>query len=322
MRSNIFSWLKKELPRIQRNVLLSRHTTFQIGGRADYFLLVTKEKEILHAIKVAKALGLPVFVMGGGSNLLVSDKGVRGLVVKNQVKKPMVLKKDTIVEAPGGIVFGDVVKFSIGKSLQGLEWAGGLPGTFGGAIRGNAGAFGGEIKDTILSVRALDRKLVLRKLSNKQCGFSYRSSIFKRENWVVLSASVKLKKGDKQKLKEISDSRINYRKEKHPLEYPNAGSVFKNVAVKDLALKFQKEFADKVKQDPFPIVPSAWFIIGAGLAGKQVGQAQISQKHSNYIVNRGGAKAKDVLALIETVKNKVKAKYGIMLEVEIQFIGS
>src|SRR3989344_4091547 len=305
-----FEMLKKELPGVKKQVPLAAHTTFNIGGPAEYFLPATTQKEILRAIRTAKKIKLPVFVMGGGSNLLVSDSGVRGVV----------LKKNNVVEAPAGAVLGKVIDFSISKSLQGLEWAGGLPGTFGGGIRGNAGAFGGEMKDTIVSVRALDDQFNLRKLSNGESGFSYRSSIFKRKNWVVLSAQVKLKKGNKKKLKEISNSRKDYRKEKHPLEYPNAGSVFKNVAVKDLAPIFQSEFADKVKQDPFPIVPAAWFIIGAGLAGKKVGRAQISQKHSNYIVNLGGAKAKDVLALIDMVKNNVKNKYGIVLEMEVQYL--
>lgn len=322
MRDKIFELLKKEFPRIKKNVLLRNYTTFKIGGPAEYFLLALREKEILHAIKIAKKLKLTIFVMGGGSNLLVSDKGVLGLVVKNNVSSPMILKKHNIVEAPAGIVFGKVVDFSINKSLQGLEWAGGLPGTFGGAIRGNAGCFGAETKDVILSVRALDNGLVLKKVSNAKCGFSYRSSIFKRENWTVLSASVKLKKGDKKKLKVISDSHKSYRSQKHPLEYPNAGSIFKNVAVKELSLKFQKVFADKVKEDPFPIVPAAWFIIGAGLAGKKIGQAQISSKHSNYIVNLGGATAQDVIRLINLVQNKVKGKYGVILEPEVQFIGN
>ncbi len=168
-------------------------------------------------------------------------------------------------------------------------------GTFGGAVRGNAGAFGGEMKDSILYVNILDKNLKIKKLSNKQSEFSYRSSIFKKQNLIILSAGVKLKKGEGEILKGVAESHINYRKEKHPLEYPSAGSVFKNVDVDTLPLEFQKEFSDKVKQDPFPIVPAAWFIIGAGLTGKQVGQAQISKKHSNYIVNLGGAKAKDVL---------------------------
>lgn len=316
----IFETLKKELPNLQKNVLLKEHTTFNIGGPAEYFLLSLEEKEIMHAIKTARKLRLPIVVMGGGSNLLVGDAGIRGLVVKNQVAGPMVLMKHNVIEAPAGIVFSDLVAFSIDKSLEGLQWAGGLPGTFGGAIRGNAGAFGGEIKDAILSVRALDHKLHVKKLSNAQCQFSYRSSIFKRENWVVLSASVKLKKGDKEKLQEVSHSHINYRSQKHPLEYPNAGSVFKNVDVKILSPKFQTLFSDKIKKDPFPIVPAAWFIIGAGLAGKKIGQAQISEKHSNYIVNLGGAKAQDVLELIKLVKATVKTKYGIELEVEVQYL--
>lgn len=321
MRNDIFKSLKKELPGVKENILLGEYTTFKIGGLAEYFLLATKEKEIIHAIKVAKILKIPIFVMGGGSNLLVSDQGFKGLVVKNQDKSPIFLKPNNIVQAPAGIVFGELVNFSINKSLEGLEWAGGLPGTFGGAIRGNAGAFGGEIKDSVLKVRALDSKFNLKELSSLQCKFSYRSSIFKQENWVVLSASIKLKKGDKKKIKEISDSHINYRKEKHPLEYPNAGSIFKNVDFKKIPVKFQKLFLDKVKKDPFPIVPSAWFIIGAGLVGKKIGMAQISKKHSNYIVNLGGAKAEDVLKLIDLVKQKVKKVYNIKLETEIQLVG-
>ena len=135
-----------------------------------------------------------------------------------------------------------------------------------------------------------------------------------------MSVSVKLEKGDKKSLGEIANSHINYRKEKHPLEYPNAGSVFKNVDVKEIPAKCKNLFLDKVKKDPFPIVPSAWIIIEAGLVGKKIGQAQISKKHSNYIVNLGGAKAQDVLRLIEFVKKEVKRKYSIILEQEIQYL--
>lgn len=322
MKSSVFYKLKKELPNIKRNVLMKHHTTFKIGGPAEYFLLAKEEEEIIKAIKVAKKLKIPIFVMGGGSNLLVSDRGIKGLVIKNQDKSPIVLKSNNVLEAPAGMVLGKLVDFSIKKSLKGLEWSGGLPGTFGGAVRGNAGAFGGEIKDSILQVQTLDSKFNLRILSNKQCKFSYRSSIFKEKNWVVLSASVKLEKGNKKNLQAISNSHISYRKERHPLEYPNAGSIFKNMDFKKIPPKFQKLFLDKVKKDPFPIVPSAWFIIGAGLTGKKIGQAQISEKHSNYIVNRGNAKASDVLKLIDLVKKKVEEKYNIKLEVEVQFIGN
>lgn len=320
MRDNKFEELKKEFPRVQRNVLLKNHTTFKIGGPAEYFLSVTKKEDLIKAIKVAKKLKLPVFVLGGGSNMLISDKGVKGLVIKNQDKVKMVLKSNNIIEASAGLTFGEVVNFSIKKSLAGLEWAGGLPGTFGGGIRGNAGAFGGETKDSILEVQTLNNNFELVKLSNKQCKFSYRSSIFKEKNWIILSALVKLKKGDKHVLQKIAKSRIDYRKEKHPLEYPNAGSVFKNVDFKKIPKKFKEIFKDKVKKDPFPIVPTAWLIIGAGLTGKKIGRAQISNKHSNYIVNLGGAKAQDILNLIDLVKIKVKSKYGVRLETEVMIM--
>lgn len=319
MDNNIFKKLKEFFPNLQKNIPLKNHTTFKIGGPAKYFLIAKDKKSLLKAIRIAKNCKLPVFVMGGGSNLLVSDKGFAGLVIKIQFTR-LSLKLNNVIVFEAGLLMKDLINAAIKKELAGLEWAGGLPGTVGGAIRGNAGAFGGEIKDSILQVEALDSNLKLRKCNNKQCGFSYRSSIFKRENWPVLSASVRLKNGDKKELAKISNSHINYRKEKHPLEYPNAGSVFKNVDVKKIPPKFKKLFLDKVKKDPFPIVPSAWIIIEAGLVGKKIGRAQISKKHSNYIVNLGNAKAQDVLKLIAFVKRKVKEKYGIILEQEIQYL--
>lgn len=321
MKDNIFLKLKAKLPDVQENILLKDYTTFKIGGPAEYFLLAKTKEEILNAIKVAKDLKIPIFIMGGGSNLLVLDNGVKGLVVKNQESIPIALRPNNVVEAPAGAVLEKVVDFSIENYLKGLEWSGGLPGTFGGAIRGNAGAFGGEIKDSIFEVQALDNKFNLRKLSNHECQFSYRSSIFKEKNWVVLAGSVRLQEGNKEELRKIADSRINYRNEKHPLEYPNAGSVFKNVNLELVPIEVQPLFLDKVKKDPFPIVPAAWFIIGTGLVGKKIGQAQISEKHSNYIVNLERAKASDVLELIDLIKKEVKMAYGINLETEIQTVG-
>ena len=320
-KEEIFKFLKKEFPSIKRDIPLKKYTTFKIGGPAEYFLIANYKKDLLRAVTTTQKLKIPIFIMGGGSNLLVSDKGLKGIVVRVNSKDSVILKSGNIVEAPTGANLGKVVDFSIKKYLKGLEWAGGLPGTFGGAIRGNAGAFGGEIKDSIFQVEALDNNFKLRKLSNKQCKFSYRNSIFKQKNWIVLSASLKLKKGNREELRKIADSHIEYRKDKHPLEYPNAGSIFKNVDFKKISQETQKIFLDKVKKDPFEIVPSAWFIIGAGLTGKKVGQAQVSEKHSNYIVNRGNAKALDVLRLIDLITKKVKDKYNINLEVEIQLVG-
>lgn len=317
--SDLTKEVKKILPGVKAGVLLKNHTTFNIGGPAEYFYIAQNGQDIIKAVGVAKKLKLPLFMFGGGSNLLVFDRGIRGLVVKIQ-NKTIVVKKNTVI-ADAGVDMKDMVNSSIKASLEGLEWAGGLPGTFGGAIRGNAGAFGGEMKDTISSVQALDSRFALRTFTNAQCKFSYRNSIFKEKGWTIVSATVALKKGGKKKLRTIADSHIAYRNEKHPLEYPSAGSVFKNINVKDVPAEFLPLFKDKIKQDPLPIVPAAWFIIGAGLTGKKVGRAQISKKHSNYIINLGGAKAKDILTLMEFAKKNVKEKYNIDMEPEVQFIG-
>ncbi len=315
---DILKAVKKALPRVKTGVLLKDYTTFKVGGPAEYFCIAQSQQDIIKAVNVTKKLRLPLFMFGGGSNLLVSDRGIKGLVVKIQ-NKTITVKKNTVI-ADAGVDMKDMVDSSIKASLKGLEWAGGLPGTFGGAIRGNAGAFGGEIKDTVFMVQAFDSRFTLRIFTRAKCRFSYRNSIFKEKGWTIVSAVVKLKKGDKKELRAVADSRIAYRNERHPLEYPSAGSIFKNINVKDIPAEFLPLFKDKIKQDPFPIVPAAWFIIGAGLTGKKVGRAQISKKHSNYIVNLGDAKAKDILTLIEFVKKNVKEKYNILLEPEVQYV--
>lgn len=333
MEKKILQELKKQLPRVKTGVLLKDHTTFNIGGPAEYFYIAKSRQDIVSAVNAAKKLKIPLFMFGGGSNLLVADKGLKGLVVKIQ-NKNIAIKKNTII-ADAGVDMKNIVDVSIKASLEGLEWAGGLPGTFGGAIRGNAGAFGGEIKDSVSCAEAFDGHFTLRNFTNKQCKFSYRNSIFKEKSWTIVSATVTLKRGIKKELRAIADSHIAYRNEKHPLEYPSAGSIFKNINVKGIPAEFLPLFKDKIKQDPFPIVPAAWFIIGAGLTGKTIGRAQISRKHSNYIINLGrdakeagsagssvrGAKAKDVLALIAFAKKEVKEKYHIDMEPEVQFVG-
>lgn len=320
MSDNIFITLEKELPGIKKGVLLSEYTTFKIGGPAEYFFIASRQEELLKAIAVAKKLEVPVFVLGGGSNLLVSDDGVKGLVIKIQ-NSDITLLDNNVISAGAGAVLADVVSFSIDHSLEGLEWAGGLPGSFGGAIRGNAGAFGGETKDSVVQVSALDDSLDLKQFSNEESQFSYRNSIFKKNNWPVVSAKIQLKLGDKEKLQEIANSRMEYRKERHPLDFPNAGSIFKNVDLNAFSLEMQNQLSAVVKKDPFPVIPTAYLISEAGLKGIKVGQAQVSEKHPNFIVNLGGAKAKDVSDLINVVKRKIKEVYNIELETEVQFVG-
>lgn len=319
MKNKFFDALKKKLPGVRKQVSMAKHTTFKIGGPAEYFFIARSERDIVKAVKTAQKIHIPIFIFGGGSNLLVSDDGIEGLVVKIK-NDDIALLKNGAIKAGAGVDMGKLVSFSIDKSLAGLEWAGGLPGTFGGAIRGNAGAFGGETKDSIIQVKALDGNLRIKKFNNKRCKFSYRNSIFKEKGWIILSATMKLQKGNKKELKRIAQSHIDYRKQKHPLEYGSAGSVFKNVPVETLNPAFKKEFSDKVKKDPFPIVPAAWFIIGAKLAGKQIGGAQVSTKHSNYIINVNKALTADVIQLVELIKRRIKSGYGVDLEPEVQIV--
>lgn len=324
MKDEVFVAFKKVLPRIKKGVLLKKYTTFKIGGPARYFLVTEKKEEIIRAFALAKKLQLPTFVLGGGSNILASDCGFDGLVVKIHNAKPKFQIKNTkgniTIKANAGAALEDLVKYSTKSSLQGLEWAGGLPGTLGGAIRGNAGAFGGEIKDSILKVEALDNHFNVRILTKKQCLFSYRSSIFKKKNWVVLSAILEFKKGNKENLQKIAQSNMNYRKERHPLELPNAGSIFKNCDFEEFSPTLKKSLLAVVKKDPFLVVPVAYLIAQAGLKGMKIGSAQVSEKHPNFIVNLGGARADDILKIIDFNKKSIKEKYGVNLEQEVQFL--
>jgi UDP-N-acetylmuramate dehydrogenase len=312
LKSKIFEKFKK-------NILLKNYTTFKIGGRARYFFEAKNKDEIVKAIRVAKIMKIPFFILGEGSNLLVSDKGFNGLVIKIQNSKFKI--KNSYLYADAGVPFSTLVKETGKRGFSGLEWAGGLPGSLGGAIFGNAGAFGGETKDTIIWVEALDKNLRVRKFTKKQCQFTYRSSIFKKRGWVVLSAAMKLKKGDKKNIQTIANTHIKQRKERGPLEYHNAGSIFKNCDVRIVPNKVVEIFQDVIKRDPFPVIPTAAIIAKVpGLMGKKIGGAQVSTKHPNFIINIGNAKAADVIKLIKLVKQKVKNKFGIELEEEIRYI--
>jgi len=266
--------------KFKKNVLLENYTTFKIGGLAKYFFIAKTKEDLIKAIKLAKKLKLPFFILGGGSNLLVSDRGFNGLVIK----------------------FGQPLSSYVSK---GLEWAAGIPGTVQGAVCGNAGAFGKSMKDAVKSVEVFDiKREKVEIFKNKDCQFGYRDSIFKKKkNLVIISVKIKSGKSDRKKIKEYLD----YRKQRHP-RLPSAGSVFKNPAPSSGAGRGVGE------------TPAAILIHRAGLTGKKIGDAQISEKHSNFIVNLGNAKAKDVKKLIKLVKQKVKNKFGIVLEEEIQFL--
>lgn len=311
------------LPGIQKDIPLKDYTTYTIGGPAKYFFVAKTKEDVMTALAVAKDNNIAVFILGGGSNLLVGDEGFNGLVIKISIEEIAVAEKHTsVLEAGAGVSMKDLVDFSINHSLAGLEWAGGLPGTLGGAIRGNAGAFGGEMKDSVLEVQALNEDGKLLTLSGAECQFGYRSSVFKSKNWIVLSATLKMHSGEKESLQNTAQSHVQYRTERHPLEYPNSGSIFKNTPLSAFSEDWQKALAEHVKQDPFPVVPTAYLISQSEVKGVKIGNAQISEKHPNFIVNLGGATANDVMMLVDLVQKAVKEKFGVNLEMEVQYIGN
>jgi len=309
------------LPGVTRNVPLKQYTTFRIGGPARSFFVATTQDDIIAALRAARKAGLPVLLLGEGSNVLVADKGFSGLVIKLENKKYAITGITLVAEA--GVSMAELVRITCNRRLAGLAWAGGLPGTLGGAVRGNAGAFGGETKNVVVSVIVLDKRLQVRTVSQKACRFSYRSSLFKERGWIVLSATLRLKKGNASLLKKEAEEHKRYRAEHHPLDYPNAGSMFKNVplAKAPKSVQQQAKKAGAVKTDPFPVIPAAYLIAEAGLSGLQSGAAQVSKKHPNYIVNTGNATARDVRTLLAKVKQTIQEKYHITLEEEVQYVG-
>jgi len=267
-----FNELKKILPGLKKNIFLKNYTTFRIGGRAKYFFVARKKEDLIKAILVAKKFKLPFFILGSGSNLLISDKGYEGLVIKTGTPLSLYV-------------------------FKGLEWAAGIPGTIEGAVYGNAGAFGKSMKDAVKSVEVFDTKTgKIEIFKNKDCKFGYRSSIFKKKkNLIILSVKIKTKKSDPQKIKQYLD----YRKKTQPLNLPSAGSVFKNPKG-----VFAAELIEK-----------------CSLKGKKIGNVKISEKHANFIINLGKAKAKDIRKLIDLIKKRVKKKFKTKLEEEIQYLG-
>lgn len=320
--------------KFKENVPLAKITNYKIGGLAQFFFEAKSEADVAWAIKEAKKQRLRCFVLGGGTNLLVSDAGWKGLVLKINIGG--LATKGNLIAAGAGVLMEKLTAFAAKKSLSGLDWAGGLPGTLGGAIRGNAGCFGGEIKDNIKTAQSFVIKtgrFITREKAS--CQFGYRTSIFKKNpKEVILGATFQMKKGSQKEISASLRKEKAWRKAHHPLEYPSAGSVFKNVplssvldprskqyraAIKNLVTNYRGS-SFSVKTDPVPVIAAAKLIGESGLAGTRRGGAMISTKHTNFIVNEGGASASDVLALITLAEERVYRKFGIRLELEIQIV--
>jgi len=311
--------IKTLLPTAQKNVLLSQYSTFRIGGPAKYFFEAKTEEDILKAIEATQKIGLPFFILAGGSNVLFSDNGFDGLIIKIQLNKEEIKVQGLKIIIQAGKNLSEIVSLSSKLGLSGIEWGAGIFGTIGGAIRGNAGAFGHSMAEIVKQVRVLVLpQLEIKNFSTDDCQFSYRDSIFKHnKNLIILSAEIHLKNGNLVEVKKKMDQYIQYRKERQPLEFASAGSIFKNVALAKIKKETLKAYPELEKFSEIGIIPSAFLIEKCGLKGKQIGQAQISEKHSNFIINLGKANAQNVKDLISLAKEKVFDKFGIQLEEEI-----
>lgn len=320
-------WAEGEgLPMFQKGVKLSAHSNYKIGGHASYFFEAEGVSDIIEALAHWRKISGgkksdKVFILGGGTNLLINDAGFHGLVIKPVIKN--IAREGNVVRAGAGVLMSDLLEFAASEGLSGLEWAGGLPGTLGGAIRGNAGAFGGEIKDSIISVVSLDisGEQIIRR-SREECDFNYRDSVFKKKNGseVIIEAVINLSPGDKSAIKNKIDEKIHFRHTRHPMDYPNIGSIFKNVDYRKFKRLWQRDLAKIVKTDPFPVVPTAYLLSECGLKGVSLGGAMISPKHPNFIVNVLTATSLDVQKLISLAKAEVENKFGIQLEEEIIYL--
>lgn len=286
--------------RILRNEPMKKHTTFRIGGPADVLVKPATITEIEQVLQCCEEQAVPYYVVGNGSNLLVGDEGIRGVVLQleNDFSEVEVCEDDTIwVQA--GCMLSKVANLAAAHALTGMEFAAGIPGTIGGAVMMNAGAYGGEMKDIIECVTLLtpDREVLI--LPQDQMEFGYRESIVSKENYIVLEAKLRLQKGEPEaieaKMKEYSEAR----RSKQPLEYPSAGSTFKRP---------EGYYAGKL-------------IMDAGLAGYRVGDAQVSEKHCGFVINCGQATAKDVTAVMNDVIHRVAEAYQVELEPEVRKIG-
>ncbi|MDD5803659.1 UDP-N-acetylmuramate dehydrogenase [Blautia sp. HCP3S3_H10_1] len=285
--------------RVLENEPMSKHTTFRIGGPADLFIMPETIGEIAQVIAVCKEEKVPYFILGNGSNLLVSDKGYQGVVVQLYRSFGKITLEKNEIHAQAGALLSGIAAAAREASLTGFEFAGGIPGTLGGAVVMNAGAYGGEMKDVIKEVTVLTPEEEIITLQSDELQMGYRTSIIKKSGYIVLEAVISLQKGNQEEIRSRMQELAGMRSSKQPLSYPSAGSTFKRP---------EGYFAGKL-------------IMDSGLRGYQVGGAQVSEKHCGFVINAGNATAEDVTTLMKDVQRIVKEKFGVMLEPEVQFLG-
>lgn len=285
--------------KVRYNETMKNHTTLKVGGNADVMVIPESIQDVIATLGFAKENNIPVTIIGNGSKLLVLDKGIRGIVIKFGSKFSDIQIESEYITVSAGMTLPRLAILAKDNSLSGLEFAAGIPGNVGGAVYMNAGAYGSEMSNVIEEVTYIDNNLKIQKIAKKDCEFGYRKSIFRSENFVILSTKLKLQTKNKEEIEALMKQNQESRKTKQPLEYPNAGSTFKRP---------EGYFVGKLIDD-------------LGLKGYEIGGAQISTKHSGFIVNTGNATALDVLNLINYIKEKVLETNGVLLEEEIIVLG-
>lgn len=280
---------------------MAKHTSFKIGGPADVFIKVDNIEELKETLDLSKKNQIPLTIIGNGSNILVTDKGIRGITAKLNLKDIEIKNENNkqIIKVEAGVPVGLLAQKLVKEEITGFEELSGIPGTIGGAVIMNAGAHGKELKDILKKVTAMDYNGNIHEFTNEECQFSYRNSRFQKEKHIILQATLELEKGNSTEIKEKMDEYMQFRKEKQPIEYPNAGSTFKR----------GEDFV------------TAKLIDEAGLKGYKIGGAQVSEKHAGFIVNVDNATAKDVIELTDYIKEKIEEKFGKKINLEIQIIG-
>ncbi len=303
--------------RLERNAPLSQYTRFGIGGPAALLADAYDLGAFLEASEIARESGVPWLVIGGGTNLVVSDSGFAGLILRYRAADIRVSAETIFVEA--GAVLQDLVNASIEHALDGLHTMTGIPGWVGAAIYGNAGAYGHSISEFLTAVRYFDGESV-RQLGNAECRFEYRESVFKRrKKWVILSGELTLPRGDRDALAKRAAEILDVRNAKYPPSMKCAGSIFKNLLLRDLRAKVSERVPDAVIREGK--VPSAWFLEQVGVKGMRRGGIEVAPYHANLIYNIGYGTAADLRFVIRELKRRVYEEFGLMLEEEVQYVG-
>ncbi len=301
-KEKIYEILAKEidLNNIKKDESMKKHTSFKIGGNADILITIKNEKDLIYVLKVVNEYNIPLTVIGNGTNLLVKDNGIRGIVVKIDINSIQIEKgQNAIIKLGAGVKNALLAQTLLKEQIAGFEFASGIPGTIGGAVYMNAGAYGSEMKNIVKDVTYIEKNLTVHTIKNEECEFNYRYSIFSKKDVIITKVTLELPYGTTEEIKQKMDENMKNRKEKQPIQMPSAGSTFKR----------GKDFI------------TAKLIEECGLKGYKIGGAEVSKLHSGFVVNTGNATAEDVINLTEYIKKVVLEKCSKKIELEVKIIG-